>query len=83
MGHAHYPTARNVAASARGRGIPLVAACPTSDALMLGSWPQKRSSSTWCNGRGRKVQEAKERDKAKLQNQREEEAEQKAAEEPG
>ena len=41
MGHAHYPTARNVAASARGRGIPLVAACPTSDALMLGSWPQK------------------------------------------
>ena len=89
MGHAHYPTARNVAASARGRGIPLVAACPTSDALMLGSWPQKRStaststprcwevsrphigpcSSTWCNGRGGKVQEAKERDKAKRQNQ--------------
>ena len=79
-----------------------MAACPTSDALMLGSWPQKRSSaststprcwevsrphiglcsSTWCNGRGRKVQEAKERDKAKRQNQMEK-SEQKAAKEPG
>ena len=54
----------------------------TRNGKRLAACPSHAQDPTDCP-RGRKVQEAKERDKAKLQNQREEEAEQKAAKEPG